>query len=351
MRLSELDYTLPESQIAQAPLEERGAARLFAVGLEPPHRHIQDLPALLPEGALLVVNDTRVIPARLLGVKESGGKAEIFLLEGMSPDATTWKALGRASKGLRPGMKVRVDALTFTIMELLGGGLFITRAQVESGKDIRTEIERSGHVPLPPYIRRSDDAADRHRYQTIFARHDGAVAAPTAGLHLTPELLTLLAARGITTASVTLHVGLGTFQAVTVEDLDDHPMHSERFHVPADTEEKIALARREGRAVVSVGTTSMRALESAADPTRPGHVRATPLEGSETRLLIQPGHHIQVVDVLLTNFHLPKSTLLALVCAFGGTREVLSAYVQAVRDGYRFFSYGDAMLLTRRATS
>ena len=348
MRLSELDYILPEAQIAQAPLHERSAARLLALAHVPPHRNIVDLPALLPEGALLVVNDTRVIPARLLGTKESGGKAEIFLLERLTPDATTWKAMGRASKGLRPGMKVRVDALVFTIVELLGGGRFVARAETTDGTDIAAEIERCGHVPLPPYIRRNDDAEDRHRYQTIFAKHDGAVAAPTAGLHLTEELLAQLRARGIETTSVTLHVGLGTFQAVTVDDLDDHPMHAERFHVSIETEEKIALARKEGRAVVCVGTTSVRALESAADPERRGHVRAA---SGETRLLIQPGYDFRVTDMLLTNFHLPKSTLLALVCAFGGTREVLSAYLLAVREGYRFFSYGDAMLLEKRAPS
>ena len=329
MRLEELDYLLPEEQIAQAPLADRSGARLMVLGQEEPHRKIVDLPSLLPEGALLVVNDTRVIPARLLGVKESGGKAEIFLLERLEPDASMWKAMGRASKGLRPGMKVRVDALTFTIVEFLGGGLFITRADVSGGGDIAKEIEKSGRVPLPPYIHREDDAEDRHRYQTIFAKHDGAVAAPTAGLHLTPELLAKLAARGITTASVTLHVGLGTFQAVTVEDLDDHPMHAERFFVPQETVDAIARARSENRAVVCVGTTSVRALESAADPGRRGHVRA--IAGEETRLLIQPGYDFRVTDMLLTNFHLPKSTLLALVCAFGGTRDVLAAYALAVR--------------------
>ncbi len=347
MRLSELDYALPEAQIAQAPLADRSGARLFVVGHDPPHKKIVDLPSLLPEGALLVVNDTRVIPARLLGTKESGGKAEIFLLERLGPDASTWKAMGRASKGLRPGMKVRVDALVFTIQELLGGGLFVTHAEVTNGGDVAAEIEKSGRVPLPPYIRREDDAEDRHRYQTIFAKHDGAVAAPTAGLHLTPELLAAMSARGITTATVTLHVGLGTFQAVTVEDLDEHPMHAERFSVPVETAEKIAHARAEKRVVACVGTTSVRALESAADPERRGHVRAT--SAAETRLLIQPGYDFRVTDMLLTNFHLPKSTLLALVCAFGGTHQVLSAYALAVRNGYRFFSYGDAMLLSRRS--
>ena len=349
MRLSDLDYALPESQIAQAPLADRSGARLLALGHDPPHKKIVDLPSLLPEGALLVVNDTRVIPARLLGTKESGGKAEIFLLERLGPDASTWKAMGRASKGLRPGMKVHVGALVFTIQELLSGGLFVTRAETSNGGDVATEIEKSGRVPLPPYIRRVDDAEDRHRYQTMFAKHDGAVAAPTAGLHLTPALIAEMGARGITTASVTLHVGLGTFQAVTVEDLDEHPMHAERFFVPVETEEKIARAREERRAVVCLGTTSVRALESAADPEHRGHVRATRAPSTETRLLIQPGFDFRVTDMLLTNFHLPRSTLLALVCAFGGTRDVLSAYALAVREGYRFFSYGDAMLLSVRS--
>lgn len=349
MRLSDLDYDLPEALIAQAPLVDRSGARLLVLDAQPTHRQIVDLPSLLPERALLVVNDTRVIPARLLGVKDSGGKAEIFLLERLEPDASRWKAIGRASKGLRPGMKVHVGALVFTIVELLGGGLFVTRAEVTNGGDVTSEIEKRGRVPLPPYIRREDDAEDRHRYQTIFAKHDGAVAAPTAGLHLTPELLSQMSARGITTATVTLHVGLGTFQPVTAEDLDDHPMHAERFSVPLETAKKIAQARSERRAVVCVGTTSVRALESAADAELRGHVRATQGTGTaETRLLIQPGYDFRVTDMLLTNFHLPKSTLLALACAFGGTREVLSAYALAVREGYRFFSYGDAMLLRRR---
>ncbi len=201
-----------------------------------------------------------------------------------------------------------------------------------------------GHVPLPPYIKRDDEADDADRYQTVYARHDGAVAAPTAGLHVTNALVGRLAVRGCDVASVTLHVGLGTFQPVTVDDLDHHPMHAERYVVSQSTADAIARARARGAPVVAIGTTTVRALESAADPSRPGHVQ--PSTG-DTRLLIQPGYAFQVVDVLLTNFHLPKSTLLALACAFGGTAHVLDAYRTAIRERYRFFSYGDAMLLRR----
>jgi S-adenosylmethionine:tRNA ribosyltransferase-isomerase len=215
-----------------------------------------------------------------------------------------------------------------------------------NGAPLAEALARAGHVPLPPYIRRPDELADRHRYQTVFARVDGAVAAPTAGLHFTEELLARLRAAGCTVGTITLHVGLGTFQPVTEADLDAHDMHEESFEVSSDAAEAVAAARRRAAVVVAVGTTVVRALESAADPERPGLVKPTQ---AATRLLVQPGYRFRVVDRLLTNFHVPRSTLLALVCAFGGTARVLDAYRAAQAGGYRFFSYGDAMLLERAA--
>lgn len=354
---------------------------------------MRELDRVLPERCLLVINDTRVVPARLLGRKErSGGRVEIFLerklgattLEhaGERFEAERWRCLGRASKPLREGAHVVFDR---------GPGAVAASAEAEAGilwarilsSDVGSErgsadnaaagsaaeapgqsgarllevalfspermplaaaVEALGHVPLPPYIHRADDEADRTRYQTVFARVPGAVAAPTAGLHLSEALLERLGARGVEVAPITLHVGLGTFQPVTALDLDDHPMHAEVFSVPAGTAAAIDRARGRGAAVVAVGTTAVRALESAADPARPGAVREA---AGETRLLIQPGYAFQVVDGLLTNFHLPQSTLLALVCAFGGRDRVLAAYRAAIAAKYRFYSYGDAMLIQR----
>jgi S-adenosylmethionine:tRNA ribosyltransferase-isomerase len=292
----------------------------------------------------VVVNDTRVLPARLLGRKRgTGGKAEIFLVRRASVSADggeRWSALGKASKGLRPGTIVECDGLVVTVLaqeeELLDVSLEAARGTVGDA------IQRTGHVPLPPYIRRSDDASDRARYQTIFARVDGAVAAPTAGLHLTHDLLARIEAGRSVVVPVTLHVGLGTFQPVTTADLDDHVMHAEAYDVPEATARAIEDARRRSAPVVAIGTTVVRALESAADPARPGLV--TPGSG-ETRLLIQPGYRFRVIDRLFTNFHLPGSTLLALVAAFVGTERALAAYEDARDRGYRFYSYGDAMLL------
>jgi S-adenosylmethionine:tRNA ribosyltransferase-isomerase len=234
------------------------------------------------------------------------------------------------------------------VVRLLGradeDGLLEVALWSPSGEPLDAAVRACGHVPLPPYIKREDGPDDGERYQTVYARHDGAVAAPTAGLHLTNAMLGRLAVRGCDVASITLHVGLGTFQPVTVDDLDQHPMHSERYVVSQSTADAVARARARGAPVVAVGTTTVRALESAADPARPGHI--LPSSG-DTRLLVQPGYDWRVVDALMTNFHLPRSTLLALVCAFAGTERVLDAYRAAVVDRYRFFSYGDAMLLGR----
>jgi S-adenosylmethionine:tRNA ribosyltransferase-isomerase len=363
MRVDLLAFELPPERIAQHPAEDRESARLLVLptGDAPfEHRLVRDLPDVIPAGALVVVNDTRVIPARLQGQKAStGGRVEIFLVKklGVHPfevapgdvrEVESWRALGKASKALRFGSDIEIGPLT---ARLLGrseeDGLLEVAIWRADGGAVDEGIRAHGHVPLPPYIKREDSAADQERYQTVFARVDGAIAAPTAGLHVTRAMLGRLAVKGCELATVTLHVGLGTFQPVTVDDLDQHKMHSEWLQVSKTTADAIAKARAEGRPVVAVGTTVVRALESAADPERPGHV--VPFTG-ETQLLIQPGRAFQVVDALFTNFHLPKSTLLALVCAFGGRERVLAAYNEAVAKEYRFYSYGDAMYLAGRAS-
>ncbi|MGO9835918.1 MAG: tRNA preQ1(34) S-adenosylmethionine ribosyltransferase-isomerase QueA [Polyangiaceae bacterium] len=371
MRVDAFHYELPPELIAQRPAGERDGARMMWLppGDAPPeHRRVTDLPDLLPRGALVVVNDTRVVPARLLGRKrDTGGRVEILLVRRAgslklehTPEsdgaitAEVWRALGKASKSLKFGADVEVLARggeggPLLFVRLLGraadDGLLEVALWAPAGHAVDDAVRACGHVPLPPYIKRDDEAEDAERYQTVYARHDGAVAAPTAGLHLTNAMLGRMAVRECEIGSVTLHVGLGTFQPVQVDDLDQHPMHAERLTVTQSTADAVASARARGVPVFAVGTTTVRALESAADPTRPGHVRAT---SDETRLLIQPGHPWRVVDGLFTNFHLPRSTLLALVCAFAGTERVLEAYRLAVRERYRFFSYGDAMLLWRR---
>jgi len=377
MRIDTFSYDLPSERIAQQPADDREAARLMVLdGAARSEKTVGDLASLLPRGALVVLNDTRVLRARLLGKKpETGGKVEIFLVRKVgertiaisdteSREVEVWRALGKASKALKFGMDVIVGGgetpsgspmpaipatRTQLIVRLLGraedDGLLEVGLTVR-GTDVSVEdaIRELGHVPLPPYIKRDDRAEDAERYQTVFARVDGAVAAPTAGLHVTRALLGRLAVHDCDVAMVTLHVGLGTFLPVTVEDLDTHPMHSERFEVTRATSTAIARARERGAPVVAVGTTVVRALESAADPDRLGFVR--PMSG-DTKLLIQPGYSFRVVDKLLTNFHLPKSTLLAMVCAFGGTERVLGACRAAVEENYRFYSYGDAMFLDR----
>lgn len=357
MRIDLFDYELPQDRIATHPPPRRDGARLMRV--DPRRgtfddRTIADLPELVPPGSLVVVNDTRVLRARLLGAKvATGGKVEIFLVEKLAGEARCerWRALGRASKGLGPGTMVRIEGgellVRIEARSEHDGSLEVTLSS-EGELDVAQAIERFGRVPLPPYMRREPSPEDVERYQTVFAEKPGAVAAPTAGLHLTPELLSALRQRDVEIATVTLHVGLGTFQPVTVDDLDAHPMHSERFEITPSLVEAIAAARRRERPVVAIGTTVVRALESAACPERAGHVRAMT---AETRLLIQPGYRFRVVDALLTNFHLPRSTLLALVCAFAGRECVLEAYREAVRRGYRFYSYGDAMLIPSRVVS
>jgi S-adenosylmethionine:tRNA ribosyltransferase-isomerase len=370
MRVDAFDYDLPPELIAQRPCAEREAARLMHLtpARTTERRAVGELPELLPPGSLVVVNDTRVIPARLLGRKKNtGGSVEIFLVRrvadctieaasgpsGAAHPAQTWRALGKANKSLKFESDVEIaaregsgTALLARLLRRADDGLLEVALWSPTGEPIDAALRACGHVPLPPYIKRDDEAADLDRYQTVYARHDGAVAAPTAGLHVTEGLLERLATRGCEVAQVTLHVGLGTFQPVQADDLDAHPMHSEAFVVEPACVDAIGRARDRGQPVVAVGTTTARALESAADPAAPGRVRAA---REETRLLIQPGYRWKVVDGLLTNFHLPRSTLLALVCALGGRERVLDAYALAVRERYRFYSYGDAMLLWGKA--
>jgi len=335
-RLSDFDYDLPTGQIAQHPLADRAASRLLVLERATgaiTHRPFRDITELIPASDVLVLNTSRVIPARLHGKRESGNAAEILLVRAL-PDGT-WLAMGHPGGKLKPGRRVQFgDDSAAVIVEVLGGGL--RRVRFIGTLDARATVAKYGEVPLPPYIRRPPTPADRERYQTVYAAHDGSVAAPTAGLHFTPALLERLRARQVTVASLDLHVGPGTFKPVEVDDLAAHPMHPEPYEIPDET----AAVVNEGRGVWAVGTTVVRALESAADAA--GRVRAG---GGETSLFIHPPYAFKVVDRLLTNFHLPRSTLLMLVCAFGGYERVMGAYREAVREGYRFYSYGDAMAI------
>jgi S-adenosylmethionine:tRNA ribosyltransferase-isomerase len=367
MDIEGLHYELPPELIAQHPAADREQARLMVVtpGADPEHRRVADWPDLVPVGALVVVNDTRVIPARLIGRKrDTGGKVEILLVRfleeraiavapGETRSARIWRAMGKATKPLRFGIDIEVlsreapdgpPSLMARLIERAPDGLLEVALWPVRGESFERALQSCGRVPLPPYIRREDGPDDVSRYQTVYARHDGAVAAPTAGLHVTASALDRLTARGCELARVTLHVGPGTFQPVQVEDLDQHVMHAEQYVVTPSAADAVARARARGAPVVAVGTTTVRALESAADPSRTGHVVAV---SDETRILIQPGYRWRVIDGILTNFHLPRSTLLALVCAFAGTGPALDAYRLAVKERYRFFSYGDAMLLWR----
>ncbi|MFT3916997.1 MAG: tRNA preQ1(34) S-adenosylmethionine ribosyltransferase-isomerase QueA [Anaeromyxobacteraceae bacterium] len=369
MKISEFDFDLPEELIAQEPAARRDASRLLVLPPEgaPEHRAFLDLPGLLAPGDLLVTNDTRVIPARLVGTKPSGGKAELLLCEqldfggGASLDSgpadagpplgmdrgtrptlgRRWRALGQASKPIRAGTTLTFGDLEAKVLEAEGEGFFVVELS-EGGAALEAALERAGRIPLPPYVRRAPTDADRERYQTVFARVPGSAAAPTAGLHFTPGALEALAARGVRRATVTLHVGPGTFLPMRGEDLDGHVMHAERYEVPEATARALAECRARGGRVVAVGTTTLRTLESAW---RDGAVRAGP---GRTTLFVRPGHTFRAVDALVTNFHLPRSTLLVLVCALGGKERVLAAYREAVARRYRFFSYGDAMLLLTR---
>lgn len=364
MRIEELDYVLPPELIAQRPLDCRDASRMLVLDGTSGRfedRLFADLPSMLRGDELLVYNNARVIPARLFGKRKGThsqapsratqrehlqGRVEVFLTKRLA--LNVWDAL------VRPGRKLPVgEKVFFGDGELEGEivgrgelGLRTIRFTAPQGEDVDRLLESLGHVPLPPYIEREDEIADRARYQTIFAKQPGAIAAPTAGLHFTPEILAKIHERGVETCEVTLDVGLGTFQPIHAEDLKDHVMQAERYEIPQSVAEKISATRAQGRKILAVGTTVVRTLEDAAlRAAQDGSPSLVTPGSAEARLFITPGFSFRVVDALLTNFHLPRSTLLALVCAFTGRENVLSAYRHAVEAKYRFYSYGDCMLI------
>ncbi len=338
--MADFDYTLPEDRIAQSPARPRDAARLLVSrpgGIE--DRIFHHLTGCLQPGDLLVLNDTRVIPARLVGTRDSGGHTELLLLKPIGATGA-WEALVGANKRVRPGWRITLEEGTvLQVGERHGAGFRVSLEASGSG-DWAELLERQGRMPLPPYIQSGGAAADRRHYQTVFARHPGAVAAPTAGLHFTPGLLDALERRGVGRVAVTLHVGLGTFQPMRCDDPRDHVMHREWFELSPETVERIEATRRTGGRIVAVGTTAVRVLESAVRPDG----TLTPTRG-ETALFIGPGHRFRWVDLMITNFHLPRSTLLLLVAAFVGKARLDRDYRHALEQGYRFYSYGDANLL------
>jgi S-adenosylmethionine:tRNA ribosyltransferase-isomerase len=342
LKLSDFDFELPPELIAQFPAAERNASRLLHLNGnsgELHDRQFRDLPELVNAGDVLVMNDTRVIKARLIGRKASGGQIEVLVERVLDHERVL--AQVRASKSPRAG--TRLLLAHGATAEVLGRqGEFFELCFIDCD-DVYALLERAGSVPLPPYIRHQPDAGDAARYQTIYAREQGAVAAPTAGLHFDDALLAALETRGVKLEWLTLHVGAGTFQPVRAENLAEHRMHSEWYSLPQQTVDAIRAAHAAGRRVIAVGTTSLRALETAAAA---GELRAG---SAETRLFIVPGYKFRIVDRLITNFHLPRSTLLMLVCAFAGMDNIRRAYRHAVESRYRFFSYGDAMLIERQA--
>ncbi len=338
MKKSDFYYDLPEGLIAQKPLSERSASRLLVLDSKNgtiADKQFTSFIDYIDDSDLLVLNDTRVIPARLFGRKQTGGKVEI-LIERII-DAHHAIAHVRASKSPKPGTRIDLDKGFHCEVEGREDDLFILA--FHSDCPLHQLLDRIGHMPLPPYIAREDDVVDQTRYQTVFARNSGAVAAPTAGLHFDPSLMDKIKAKGIETAFVTLHVGSGTFQPVRVEDLSEHRMHHEYYDVPESTVLAVEKTRERGGRVFAIGTTAVRALESASID---GKLKAS---FGETNLFITPGYKFRSVDVLLTNFHLPESTLLMLVSAFAGYDLVMKAYRHAIEQSYRFFSYGDAMLI------
>jgi len=345
--LADYDYELPAELIAQKPADRRDHSRLLrlerATGAVCHHR-FDAIECFLCAGDVLVVNDTAVVKARLLGRKESGGKVEVLLLDyaggsrPSSPGGFACECLVKSSKPSRPGTRLLFDHGLSGRIIAVGDGT--CRVEFSGDGDFDAMLERAGRVPLPPYIRRADAPADRSAYQTVYAAVRGAVAAPTAGLHFTPELLSRLRARGVVIVPITLHVGYGTFAPVRVEDIREHRMHAERFMIPTATAAAVNAARADGKRVVAVGTTAVRTLEVAADEDGPVAAGSGCCE-----LFIYPGHRFKVVDAMITNFHLPKSTLLMLVSAFAGRENIRNAYREAVAERYRFYSYGDAMLI------
>jgi S-adenosylmethionine:tRNA ribosyltransferase-isomerase len=339
MKVSEFDFDLPADLIADRPVEPRHAARMLEVEDHLTDRHVYDLPDVLRPGDLMVFNDTKVIPARLEG-RRGDVAIEVTLHRQTAPGSGTWQAFARPGKRLHPGDRIDFTPAFSAVVEAKLEGGEIRLAFNLSGATLRAALEQVGTMPLPPYIKRLQDATDRQSYQTLFAAHEGAVAAPTAGLHFTPELMARLQARGIAWTTVTLHVGAGTFLPVKVEDTEDHVMHAENGQISAEAASAINQARASGGRVVATGTTSLRLLESAA--AEDGTLAPW---GGETRLFVTPGYRFRAVDLLLTNFHLPRSTLFMLVSAFAGLDRMKSAYAHARETGYRFYSYGDCTLL------
>jgi S-adenosylmethionine:tRNA ribosyltransferase-isomerase len=351
MHLSDFDFPLPPERIAQEPLADRAASRMLVVDRKAgtyQDRQFRDFPAFVHPRDCLVFNDSRVIPSRLFGTRAPGpdgrersGRVEIFLVQQVSSDGLTWTALVRPGRKMLVGERIHItDELS---VEILAHGEHGERTvRLSPRGDLFDVLERAGHVPLPPYIHRdytqSDSAADRERYQTVYARERGSVAAPTAGLHFTPEILAACRERGAHIAHVTLHVGLGTFQPIHTENLDEVKLHSERFIVPRETLAAMDEAKAAGGRVIAVGTTSVRAIESSALPQYAG-------QAGETDIFISPGFRFRRTDAMLTNFHLPKSSLMMLVSALAGRELILEAYHHAVKSEYRFFSYGDCMLI------
>jgi S-adenosylmethionine:tRNA ribosyltransferase-isomerase len=341
-RTSDYDFDLPDELVAQRPAQRREGSRLLVVdraGGSIGHRTFPDLVGLVAPGDVLVVNETRVFPARLRGRRPGGGAAEVLLLDPTPQGERFWTALVRPGAKLKPGRVIEVaPELSVAILDASGPGERIVELRTEL--PVALALERFGEVPLPPYVKRTADDQDRERYQTVYAREPGSVAAPTAGLHFTPALLDAVQARGATLAKLILHVGVGTFRPVEVEDPSSHRMHSERYVVPLAAAAAINRARASGGAIWAVGTTTVRTLESVA--TEAGEVR--PGEGS-TDIFIRPPHRFRAVDRMITNFHLPRSTLLMLVAAFAGYDLVMRAYAEAIARRYRFYSYGDAMAI------
>ncbi|MCY4479459.1 MAG: tRNA preQ1(34) S-adenosylmethionine ribosyltransferase-isomerase QueA [Rhodospirillales bacterium] len=338
MRVDAFDFDLPREAIATRPARPRDSARLLDLTAGIAHQTVTDLPALLRPGDLMVFNDTRVIPARLVG-RRGEARVELTLHRRLGDDR--WQAFAKPARRLRPGDRVAfADEFSATVEAREGPEVSLVFDR--GGTALAEALQRHGAMPLPPYLRRAADARDRDDYQTVFARCEGAVAAPTAGLHFTERLLQAIDARGIAWRFVTLHVGAGTFLPVSVEDTADHPMHSESCVLTPDTAAAINHCRAAGGRIVAVGTTVVRLLESASRPD--GEVEAF---AGEVDLFIEPGHRFRAVDLMLTNFHLPRSTLFMLVCAFAGTGRMKAAYAEALAAGYRFYSYGDACLLAR----
>jgi S-adenosylmethionine:tRNA ribosyltransferase-isomerase len=364
MRLDELDYRLPSERIAQRPPDKRDASRLLTLRCDTGElgdRLFSEFPALLRGDELLVLNNTRVIPARLFG-RRAGlhsqppskatrsehltGRIEVLLTRQIAPE--TWEALVRPGRKLPKGEHILFGQGELEAEIIARGELGVRTLQFASNDahSVGEHIDRLGHIPLPPYIDRADEATDRDRYQTVYAKHPGAIAAPTAGLHFTPEILTQICRRGVEICELTLDVGLGTFQPIHAETLEGHAMHAESYEIPEETAERILSARVAGRPILAIGTTVVRALEAAAlRASESGSSRLLFAGKAEAGLFIFPGFRFRVVNALLTNFHLPRSTLLALVCAFAGRDRVLAAYNHAVEAGYRFYSYGDCMLI------